>query len=57
MYLDATLFANVFKTLMESLVVWNCDRGSAIGIASVCSVVVSILFWVVFLQHHPLYGP
>ena len=28
MYLDAKLFSNVFKTLTESLVVWNCDGGS-----------------------------
>ena len=30
MYLDTKLFSNVFKTLTESLVVWNCDGGFAI---------------------------
>ena len=43
MYLYAKLFSNVFKTLTESLVIWNCDGGSAIVITSVSSVVVSII--------------
>ena len=56
-YLNAILSANVFQTLTKSLVVWNCDRSSVGVIASVDSVNVSILFWNIFLQLHPLYGP
>ena len=43
MYLYAKLFSNVFKTLTESLVVWNCDGGSANVVASVGVDVISIL--------------
>ena len=61
MYLNAKLFSNVFESLSESLVVWNCNGGSAIVVVSVSSVVVvvavAVCFCIVYLQHHPLYGP
>ena len=56
-YLNAILSANVFETLTKSLVVWNCDRSFVVVIASVGSINVCTVFWSIFLQLHPLYGP